>query len=308
MNIRIHSPLDENIPNSSVEIETAPQPFYHTAVRFTGVFGHIEISRADLAFCTIWHVTYLVEQAISLSNIIEGSVYQVCFPLTANANAAGEKVPEGKVYLSRVSDQNLNLPGDNSSVLAIHYAPGYFSHLNKGSNGNLKNMFEQNTSIKLAKHSPIQAVCSQIISVSPSHRIAHVYLEAKVKELLTLIYLELNPEANRKDLTEKQLEAIQKAYSIILTDLSKNYSIMELSRLCGTNMFTLKKDFKTYYGLRIDNFQHNARMEKATELLLNTELSIKEIAFAVGYKAVSNFSESYKNHFGYPPSRVRGES
>jgi len=44
------------------------------------------------------------------------------------------------------------------------------------------------------------------------------------------------------------------------------------------------------------------RMEKARDLLRETDLKVKEVAYSVGYTSLLGFSEMYKRHFGISPS------
>ena len=47
-------------------------------------------------------------------------------------------------------------------------------------------------------------------------------------------------------------------------------------------------------------------MQKAKKLLLDSQLSIKEIAARVGYPDPFHFSKSFKNAVGMSPAQYRG--
>jgi len=69
---------------------------------------------------------------------------------------------------------------------------------------------------------------------------------------------------------------------------------------------TIPKDiFKKAFGKSFRQFQHDMKMKKALALLLRPGFSIKEVCYTIGYKNVSNFSESFKKYYGYPPSRLK---
>jgi len=40
--------------------------------------------------------------------------------------------------------------------------------------------------------------------------------------------------------------------------------------------------------------------------LLNTQLTVSEIAYDVGYNALNNFSDAYLDEFGERPMKTRG--
>jgi AraC-like DNA-binding protein len=52
-------------------------------------------------------------------------------------------------------------------------------------------------------------------------------------------------------------------------------------------------------------FIQQIRLEKAKELLINTNHSIYEVAFKVGYSDANYFSRSFSKIYGFPPSHCR---
>ncbi len=52
-------------------------------------------------------------------------------------------------------------------------------------------------------------------------------------------------------------------------------------------------------------FIQKIRLEKAKELLINTNHSIYEVAFKVGYSDANYFSRSFSKIYGFPPSHCR---
>ncbi|MDE0284944.1 MAG: helix-turn-helix transcriptional regulator, partial [Gammaproteobacteria bacterium] len=55
----------------------------------------------------------------------------------------------------------------------------------------------------------------------------------------------------------------------------------------------------------VHNYLHRARMEKACDLLANSELTITQIAMSLGYEYSSNFTTAFRKHFGVTPRQVR---
>jgi AraC-like DNA-binding protein len=69
------------------------------------------------------------------------------------------------------------------------------------------------------------------------------------------------------------------------------------------NEFRLKLLFKKVFGTGPYEYLIIKRLEKGKELLA-TGLSVKEVAAQVGYRP-SDFTTSFRNHFGYPPSVIK---
>ena len=74
------------------------------------------------------------------------------------------------------------------------------------------------------------------------------------------------------------------------------------------NAMRLHKVFQLTFLQTIHSYQTAIRMEKAKELLLHTDLSIKAIAISVGYTGGNNFTPVFKKSFGVTPSKYRNQS
>jgi len=81
-----------------------------------------------------------------------------------------------------------------------------------------------------------------------------------------------------------------------------------IARLCdylNVSQSTLYRQFASAEGLSPLAFFHRARMEKARELLRSSTLSVKEVAYALGYEHANDLSRAYRRHFGEPPTHAR---
>jgi len=84
--------------------------------------------------------------------------------------------------------------------------------------------------------------------------------------------------------------------NLVAEELSKKYLI---------NPTTLKETFKAVYGRSIAAHIKQHRMEQAAKLLRETDLSIAEIAQAVGYDSQSRFTAAFKSFFQVVPREYR---
>ncbi len=76
-------------------------------------------------------------------------------------------------------------------------------------------------------------------------------------------------------------------------------------RQFGINEFKLKSIFKQVYGITVMRYLRKCRMDRAQDMLVNTDLEIKEIAFLIGFKYAHHFSKVYQAHFHVLPKDVR---
>ncbi len=76
-------------------------------------------------------------------------------------------------------------------------------------------------------------------------------------------------------------------------------TIKQLVRKSGLNADKLKKGFKLLYGSPPYHYYMHFRLDKAIKLLGETELSVSEIAWELGYKDASNFCAGFKKRHGH---------
>lgn len=99
------------------------------------------------------------------------------------------------------------------------------------------------------------------------------------------------------------LHTMKTCVSSVMTLPNGDYE--ELSKQYLINTTTLKNVFKAVYGTSIASHVKTHRLEKAAELLKNTQESIADIAAQVGYDSQSKFSSSFKEQYHVLPSEYR---
>ena len=85
-------------------------------------------------------------------------------------------------------------------------------------------------------------------------------------------------------------------------------SKLDICAICNVGFMSessLLRAFHAHFGLSPKQYLLKLRMNRALELLTENELSIKEIAFACGFKDEKYFSRAFKSKYGYPPSHIQ---
>jgi len=100
-------------------------------------------------------------------------------------------------------------------------------------------------------------------------------------------------------------KAIQKACMIIRDNPARNLNIEELARELNINYSLFRRTFKKYTGLSPMQYHTSLRMKQAVYLLTNSDLSVKEISFNLGFCSVFYFSKLFKEKTGRTPSDYR---
>ena len=112
------------------------------------------------------------------------------------------------------------------------------------------------------------------------------------------------PEAYPSD----PLEIARRVHDELLQHIEQRITIEELSKKYLINPTTLKTAFKSVYGTSLAAHIREHRMEQAAKLLRTSELSVAEIAQAVGYDSPSKFTAAFKAFFHILPKEYRKQA
>jgi len=113
--------------------------------------------------------------------------------------------------------------------------------------------------------------------------------------LLHLIEEKTTPTPSKTD------ERIQIIIQLLKTDPSHWYSIQELSERAHLSRAQFVRRFHSATGFSPNHFMIKSRIDRACQLLEETNMSIKEIAEALNYQDIFFFSKQFKKFKGYSP-------
>ena len=85
----------------------------------------------------------------------------------------------------------------------------------------------------------------------------------------------------------------------------KEISLDDVSREGNVSPYYFSKLFKEATGDNFIEYLTNIRIDKAKELLDNTDLSMKEICSQVGYQNPNYFSRIFKKNVGVTPTEYK---
>lgn len=125
-------------------------------------------------------------------------------------------------------------------------------------------------------------------------------LEAPILSLLFAILAKQNV-GNKID------ARIKKVIQFINQDLSKNYSIQDLSAVACLSQTQFKVVFQKSMGETPFRYLTKLRMESAKVLLNNTDLPISIISEKVGFACQSSFTRCFSHYFSQSPKYYRAK-
>jgi transcriptional regulator GlxA family with amidase domain len=95
------------------------------------------------------------------------------------------------------------------------------------------------------------------------------------------------------------------AVELMEANIKEPISQIELADYVDLSRRQLQRLFQRYLLCTPSRYYLQLRLQRAREFLLQTDLSLVEIAAQTGFVSSSHFSKSYKELYGYSPSRER---
>ena len=92
---------------------------------------------------------------------------------------------------------------------------------------------------------------------------------------------------------------------IVLANNYNNLSIGELAHLTARSESSFKRDFKKWYRESPAKYFKTKRLEKAADLLINSNTPVSEVAWDCGFENPAHFSTSFHDHHGKSPRDYR---
>ncbi len=129
--------------------------------------------------------------------------------------------------------------------------------------------------------------------------------EDEIKENIvnSIKNISLKLEQNKKD---ERLEIIREASAYLKNNYAQAY--LDLSSLASNlhvSTSYLSREFKRIKGKTVIEYLTDIRMEKAKDLLKNTNKKVFEISMSVGYEDANYFSYNFRKHIGTSPLKYR---
>ena len=139
--------------------------------------------------------------------------------------------------------------------------------------------------------------------------LGYLFLESKVMELLAVYLgevLELSILVSEQvDISRTDKDAILEAKRIIDSQLAYAPGCDALAKKIGLSTSKFTKGFSAMFGQSVHAYIIDQRLEKAAGLLLQSELTVGQVAAAVGYAKPSNFAAAFKKKYGVIPKSYK---
>lgn len=98
---------------------------------------------------------------------------------------------------------------------------------------------------------------------------------------------------------------LQRVVELLRSDPARRVSLGDAARLAGLSERSFSTRFGRELGVSFRRFRSQVRLERGRILLLETDLSVSQVARALGYPDAFGFSRQFRSFFGEPPSALR---
>jgi AraC family transcriptional regulator len=151
-----------------------------------------------------------------------------------------------------------------------------------------------------AKNDPYR--CNILLATLLSE-LEHTYSHIKVKP----IKKQANPDPLHEKKTAPYPHFVSEALSYIRNRLIEPLSVADIATYCQMSHEHLTRSFVRVMGMPPQQVIIKLRLERATHLLRNTTLSIKEIASQCGFSESHYFSRTFVSNYGLTASSYRNK-
>lgn len=128
----------------------------------------------------------------------------------------------------------------------------------------------------------------------------HARIVARQKEQLESITAELERTKQTQSLDEQFIQRLQTEIEKHIADT--DFSVEMLSDALGMSRTQLFRRTKQLMGLSPVELIRHIRLRRGQQMLRNTDMTIQQIAYSVGFTSPSYFTKCYKELFGRIPA------
>ncbi|NFA60211.1 response regulator [Clostridium sporogenes] len=135
------------------------------------------------------------------------------------------------------------------------------------------------------------------------------YLSKPIKdlELLNCIQIQINNIKNGKNKFGKLNKVLYPALEYIEANYSEEITLEKAASISNLSIYYFSKLFKKEMGMTFISYVTKYKIEKAEELLENTDIPIVNIASQLGYYECGYFTKVFKKIKGITPSEYRNK-
>lgn len=132
-------------------------------------------------------------------------------------------------------------------------------------------------------------------------------LRLEIQSLLYQLFSQLIEENQHENMNES-VDWIKRCIEYIEAHATEGISVQQVAEWVGLNRTYFSTLFSSRMGMTPMMYIIKIRMDKAMRMLIDTEVSITEVAHTLGYPSLYSFTRAFKNRFSLSPTEFRNSS
>lgn len=253
---------------------------------------HSDLNLFQLSFCMEGQMEWLYRK--------DGIIYPFCIGTQQSQVRYGiiQECTSKVAKNARFQSVSITLEEDNfGSILSSIRKRGALFELN------------QSSPARLYTYTPsVSKILAEIIDCNLPDDLKKTYLHGKVLELVAVYCDEVICRSPQNDfgirLSNSDYDALLKAREIISKTYAHPLTISGLAKAAAMNEQLLKKGFKHCFGVTVNEYVVQKRMEAAQLLLKKGQYSVHDVAWMVGYSHTGYFINLFRKHYGMSPGEM----
>ena len=221
----------------------------------------------------------------------------------------GSYTVNNKTHLLKKNQGFLIRPGTVTYYEAAKDNP--WSYMWIGFNGvkaetylNYANLNEENLIFEYSTDDTLKEYISEMLKLNEMDYSNELKLEGLLYLFMSKLVETRKEVFNQKAYKSAELY-LEKSIEFIENNYSNNIKINDIASYIGINRSYLTHIFKKNINISPQDFLVNYKIDKACNLLQNTDLSIKVVAASIGYSDPLTFSKIFKKVKGLSPKNYR---
>jgi two-component system response regulator YesN len=148
----------------------------------------------------------------------------------------------------------------------------------------------------LVKPLPLRRLCDSLTGIHRAALYASVPHPTGSRETYTV------PPAIERS------QSLAQALSYVESNYAEKIQLATVARICNLSPFQFSRNFKKENGLTFRDFVIKLRIDRAAKLMRESDASVTEAAFVVGFNDLSYFARMFRRQLGVSPSHYRDET
>jgi AraC-like DNA-binding protein/ligand-binding sensor protein len=161
--------------------------------------------------------------------------------------------------------------------------------------------------VLLSRADIIPGYTEKIVLETNNYYLKRIQEAQSVEEIVDMLHITVDRMAGQIFSFQgiRHASALRKAERYIWENYTRKISLQEIAEASGLSAPYFSTIFKEEMGENLSSYLNRLRVDKASRMLLETDLSLSEIAGSCGFEDQSWFSKIFKSYSGMSPGKYR---